>query len=191
MKNLRLRTLIFWGLCCDFGLFAKKIISPLANVVTDSLHIPGGIGTSFSLMFLVVAAVLTSRFGCGTIMAAVQSVLALSFGMVGSMGALSPIGYILPGFAIDLVLLLTARLPFSRGDRMVLANMAAAVCASLAANVIVFRLRGIVLLLYICVSAVSGFVCGTLGSCLAKRLVPVIGAELRKDARKGAEGVHV
>ena len=45
--------LIFLALCCDLGLFAKRIIAPAANLLTDSLHIPGGIGTSFSLMFLV------------------------------------------------------------------------------------------------------------------------------------------
>ena len=56
MKKFDLRTLIILALCCDLGLFAKRIIAPVANVITDSLHIPGGIGTSFSLMFLVVAA---------------------------------------------------------------------------------------------------------------------------------------
>lgn len=182
MKHLNLRALIFLALCCDLGLFAKKLVNPLANIVTDSLHIPGGIGTSFSLMFLVVAAVLVSCFGSATIMAAVQSGLALGFGMVGSMGALSPIGYILPGLAIDLILLLTTRLPLRRTDRMVLCNATAAVCASLAANLIVFRLWGFPLLLYVCVSAASGSICGVLGSHLAQRLIPVIGAELRKSA---------
>lgn len=38
-----------------------------------------------------------SHFGCGVVMATVQSAPALGFGMVGSMGALSPIGYIIPG----------------------------------------------------------------------------------------------
>ncbi len=71
MKKMNLRTVIFLALCCDMGLFAKKLIIPFANVITDALHIPGGIGTSFSLMFLVVAAVLMPYFGCGTIMAGV------------------------------------------------------------------------------------------------------------------------
>ncbi len=190
MKNFKLRTLIFLALCCDFGLFAKKIISPLANVITDALHIPGGIGTSFSLMFLVVAAVLVPRFGCGTIMATVQSALALSFGMVGSMGALAPIGYILPGITIDLVLFLTERLSISNTDRMLLTNMCAAVCASLTANIIVFHLHGAVLLLYVCVAATSGAICGVLGSHLSQRLMPVIGTKLKQENRKNLEVSH-
>lgn len=177
MKKMNLRTVVFLALCCDMGLFAKRLISPFANVITDALHIPGGIGTSFSLMFLVVAAMLIPCFGCGTIMAGVQSVLALCFGMVGSMGALSPIGYILPGVTIDLVLLISRRMPLSIRDRMVLANMLAAVCACLTANIIVFRLSGLVLMLYGCVAAVSGTLCGFLGERLVLRLMPVIGAE--------------
>lgn len=56
MKTHNLKTIIFLSLCCDLGLLSKRLISPLANIVTDSLHIPGGIGTAFSLMFLVIAA---------------------------------------------------------------------------------------------------------------------------------------
>lgn len=73
-------------------------------------HIPGGVGTSFSLMFLVVAAALIPIFGVATVMGAVQSVLALVFGMVGSMGALSAVGYVVPGLVIDILTAVTARL---------------------------------------------------------------------------------
>lgn len=174
MKNYTLRTLIFMALCCDLGLFSKRLIAPLANILTDSLHIPGGISTSFSLMFLVIAAEVISHRGCATIMGAVQSILAVSMGMVGSMGALSPIGYIVPGIAIDLILRLTKATSLSLKDRMVLANAAAGVCASLAANCIVFRLWGVPLLLYLSVAAVSGAVCGLLGAGIAGRIASVV-----------------
>lgn len=184
MKPLRLRTLIFLALCCDLGLFSKRLISPAANLITDFLHIPGGIGTSFSLMFLVVAAVMTERFGCAAIMSVVQSALALAFGMVGSMGALSPIGYIVPGIVIDVLLFVTRRSPLSRRERVVLANTAAAPGAALTANFIVFRLRGAALLLYMCVSATSGAVFGLLGAEIVRRLTPIFGADLQKNQRR-------
>lgn len=173
MKPNRLRTLIFLALCCDLGLFSKRLIAPAANLVTDALHIPGGVGTSFSLMFLVVAAGVVGRFGCAAVMGAVQSALALAFGMVGSMGALSPIGYIVPGLAVDIVLAALRRAPLSRRDAIVLANAAAGPCAAMTANLIVFRLRGPALLLYLCVSAVTGTVAGLLGAELVRRLEPV------------------
>lgn len=62
MNKDKLRRLIIMALCCDLGLFSKRLIAPAANVITDALHIPGGIGTAFSLMFIVVAAGLMPRF---------------------------------------------------------------------------------------------------------------------------------
>lgn len=173
MKPNRLRTLIFLALCCDLGLFSKRLIAPAANLITDALHIPGGVGTSFSLMFLVVAAAVAGRFGCAAVMGAVQGALALAFGMVGSMGALSPVGYIVPGLVIDIVLAVLRRTPLSRREGIVLANAAAAPCAAMTANLIVFRLRGPALLLYLCVSAVTGTAAGLLGAELVRRLAPV------------------
>lgn len=179
MKKMRLRTLIFLALCCDLGLFSKRLISPAANLITDFLHIPGGIGTSFSLMFLVVAAITVGNFGCAALMGVVQSVLALAFGMVGSMGALSAIGYIVPGLAIDLLLAITSKSPLSRQKRVVLANAVAAPCAALTANLIVFHLRGVTLMLYLCVSISSGAVFGLLGAEIVRRLVPIFGVEFQ------------
>ena len=97
MKKLRLNQLIYLALCCDMGMIAKRLIAPAANLFTDALHIPGGIGTSFSLMFLVVGAVLTGQFGAATLMGAIQSGIALAMGATGSLGILAPIGYIVPG----------------------------------------------------------------------------------------------
>ena len=46
MNKDKLRRLIIMALCCDIGLFSKRLIAPAANVITDALHIPGGIGTA-------------------------------------------------------------------------------------------------------------------------------------------------
>lgn len=172
------------ALCCDLGIFAKKLIVPAANFITDSLHIPGGIGTSFSLMFIVVAAVFVPRFGSATLMGAVQSGIALCMGTVGSMGALSPIGYIVPGFAIDCVLFASRRLKLSRNNSLVIANSVAAVCASLAANIIVFNLRGVVLLLYVSVALTSGAICGLLAGGVAEKLEPIFGKDVENEKQK-------
>lgn len=168
MRHSRLKRLLFLALCCDFGLFAKQLISPFANIVTDALRIPGGVGTAFSLMFVVIAAEMIPRFGCATIMGAVQSLLAIALGRMGSMGILSTLGYIVPGIAIDLIMRLAGKLP--RTDRLVIANAVASACASLTANLIVFRLRGAPLILYLCVASTSGALCGLLGG----RIVPLV-----------------
>lgn len=185
MRSYPLRTIVFLALCCDLGLFSKRLISPAANLITDSLHIPGGVSTSFSLMFLVIAVMLVPKPGCATVMGAVQSALALGLGMVGSMGALSPLGYILPGVLIDLLAWVTRRRRFPLEGRMMLLNSAAGVCAALTANWIVFHLRGAALPLYVCVAAASGALCGLLGARIVGRLRPVLGTELAGKAGNG------
>lgn len=175
MKQWSLRELIFFALCCDLGLFSKKLIGPAANLLTDALHIPGGIGTGFSLMFLVIAAAVCPRPGCGLVMGSVQSVLALSFGMVGSMGALSPAGYVVPGIVIDLVLVLTRKSGLSLAERTALSNALASAAAALTANWIVFRLWGPPLWLYLAVALTAGALYGMLGGAVAKRLIPILG----------------
>lgn len=173
MNRIKLNQMIFMAICCDLGLVVKKIISPVANIVTESLHIPGGIATSFSLMFLIVAASAVRLFGCATLMSVVQSILALSFGMVGSMGALAPIGYILPGITIDLCLYISCRNNLSPTSGILLSSVASSVCAALTANIIVFHLHGIVLLLYSLVSATSGAICSIIAVNLVERLAPL------------------
>lgn len=175
MRYSKLFTLNVMALCCVLGLVTKKMINPFANVITETLHIPGGISTGFSIMFLVIAAELVYTRHAGAMMGTVQGFLALAMGRVGSMGILSPIGYIVPGMAIDLVYCLQKHMNFSRLERMVFANAAAAVMASVTANIIVFRLKGPVLWLYLCVSAVSGTIYGFLGSAIAARLYTPLG----------------
>lgn len=177
MKNNRLRRLIFMALCCDLGIFAKKLIVPAANILTDFLHIPGGIGASFSLMFIVIAAAFIPRFGAATLMGAVQSGIALCMGTVGSMGALAPVGYILPGLAIDCVMYLARGCGHKRQNALVIANACASAVAALAADMIVFRLSGVVLALYVCVALCSGTVCGILAGSCVKKLETVIGKD--------------
>ena len=194
MKQTRLSKLNFMALCCVLGLFTKKLINPFANLITESLHIPGGISTGFSIMFLVIASEIVwddsfrsqnqnddkkqvpSRLvkHCGILMGIVQGFLALCLGRVGSMGLLAPIGYIIPGIAIDLIYCLSNRFGFNRTERMVFANALAAVMASVVANIIVFSLRGPVLWLYLCVSATSGTIYGFLGVAIAGRLGKIL-----------------
>lgn len=181
MKRRKLQRLIFLALCCDLGLFSKRLIAPAANILTDALHIPGGIGTSFSLMFLVIAAEIMPGFGCATLMGAVQSAIALSLGMVGSMGALSPIGYIVPGLVIDCVLHFARRIRLPKDVAVLAANMLASASASITANILVFHLGSVALLLYVSVALTSGAICGVLGHSLTQRLSPAVLTGIRKE----------
>ncbi len=174
MKNRQLRDLILLALFADIGFASKRLISPLANILTDFLRIPGGIGTAFSLMFLVIGSYLVKRRYAATVMGLIQCVLALSLGMTGAMGLLSPIGYIIPGIVIDLMIAVCDRLDPGPFITLTAANMAGSAAASLTANFIVFRLRGAVLCLYVLVSMVCAGFCGMTADVLIRRLQPLL-----------------
>ena len=190
MKYKKLQQLLFWTLCCDLGLFAKRLIAPGANLITEALHIPGGIGTSFSLMFLVIGSCVIPRFGCGMLMGAVQSMLAVFFGMTGSMGFLAPVGYVIPGMIVDIVLWAGRKGRLGNLSGCLLANMLSSAAAALTANFIVFRLQGIVLMLYAAVSLFTGAVCGLAAGKTAGYLEVILKIREKKDMSHAAEKNH-
>lgn len=174
MKYSKSFLMNFMALCCVLGLVTKKLVNPFANVITEVLHIPGGISTGFSIMFLIIAAEIVNLRYAGTLMGCVQGFLAVAMGRVGSMGIFMPLGYIVPGIAIDLVYYLARRANGHQTERMVFANALAAVMASVTANLLVFHLHGPVLWLYLGVSATSGSLYGFLGSTVVTRLQSVV-----------------
>lgn len=193
MRNSKLAMLNFMALCCVLGIFSKKLVNPFANIITETLHIPGGVSTGFSIMFLVIATevVKGSHFEiedvvfrrCGTLMGTVQGFLSLALGRVGSMGLLMPIAFIATGMAIDFIYQLQKYIKFSRTERMVFSNALAAVMASVIANAIVFHLRGAVLGLYLSVSGMSGILYGFLGSAIAERVSFLCGYRIKEKSR--------
>lgn len=167
MKQFDLRSLIFLALLADIGMFSKQLILPVVNVFTGILSVPGGIATSFSLMFLVIGACSLPQRGCAALMGVIQSVLALCLGMTGSMGALAVIGYIIPGIVIDAVIAV-------KRNRWspVIACIAASVSACLFRNLVVYHFGGIYLLEYVLTAALSGMVCGCFAKIISDRLLP-------------------
>ena len=172
--KVNLSKLIFMALCCDMGIVLKKLISPAQNVITQALHIPGGIGASVSLMFVIAGAIVCDVPGCATLMCITQSLIALTLGTSGSMGAMAPLGYIVPGIAIDILLYVMRRCRISRVESFMIVNALAGTVAALAANIITFRLSGPPLWLYTSVAFGSGAVCGLLGARLVNRIEPIV-----------------
>lgn len=165
---------LFMAMCCVLGMFSKGIILPVSNVITSILHTPGGIATSFSLMFLVVGARLCDVPYAGTLMGAVQGFLAIFMGMTGGMGAFALVGYILPGVAIDICYFIIKKLNIKSLKLVPVTNSIAAIVAAAFNNIVTYRISGTVLLLYLLVACVSGLVFGILGTAVLRILKPVI-----------------
>ncbi len=172
-QSIKLKDLLVMAVLADVGLFSKRLIGPVVNILTDFLRVPGGIGTSFSLMFLVIGAGLIRSRYTASLMAFIQSIVALSLGMVGAMGLLSPIGYMVPGIVIDVVMILYRRNHLDYQTTAILANGIGALAAALTANLIVFRLSGAVLLLYCLIALISGALFGVLAGMICQRLLPL------------------
>lgn len=170
MKKLSLKLLLYLAICCDLGIICKRLISPFVNGITDAIQVPGVIGTSFSLMFLVIGAAITDTFGAGVIMGVLQSGIALATGGTGKLGVLSLIGYMVPGIAIDLVFLLLRKT--DPNTKIMTACIIAPLTASLTSNALIYRLKGVVLLLYAGVACFTGALCGLIAIPLVKCLRP-------------------
>lgn len=177
VKKVSTRQLVFMAICLTFGLLAKRIVSPLTNTLTDFFRIPGGSAAmGFSLAFLIVGKKIVPLPFAATAMGFVQSLLALGLGMSGYQGAFAVITYTLPGVVIDILY------PFigtRKASFCFAAGILSCLTGAIMSNFLVFRLRGLSLLLWLLLAALSGSIGGYCAHLVSVRLADI----LKKEAR--------
>lgn len=173
---------IFMVLCCAMGMMSNGMILPVSNIVTGIMRTPGGIETGFSLMFLTVGAWFVEIPYAATIMGIVQGLMAICLGMTGSMGLLVPIGYIIPGIAIDICYFILKKHNDGLLRSVSVVNGIAAVTAAVFKNAVTYRITGSIFVLYLCVAFSGGIIFGLLGMALIKALRPIIIFEKSNDS---------
>ena len=167
MQRNKTRDLAMMAFVLVLGLFSKRFVSPVTNILTDFFRIPGGsAAVGFSLAFLVIGRHMVSVPCAGTLMGFAQSVLALALGMSGYKGALALITYTLPGAVIDL----TTLLPADGLLGCVLACVFSCLTSALMSNLLVFHLRGLSLVLWLLLAALSGGIGGWLAHLVLQRI---------------------
>ena len=167
-NNENLRQLTFLAICIALSLVTKRIISPVTNILTDFIRIPGGgAATAFSLMFLLVGTSALNWRWAGSYAGFVQSLIALSLGMSSYQGLFALLTYTVPGIVIDLF-----RMLYPKKDKayFALACASANTAGAFLSNLLVFRLQGIALLLWMLVACSFGAFGGLLGSELFSRI---------------------
>ena len=167
-QKIPLSHLTFLAICVALSLVTKRLISPITNILTDFLRIPGGgAATAFSLMFLVIGTSKLQWRGATTAAGFVQSLIALSLGMSAYQGAYAILTYTLPGVVIDLF-----RWLYPRRDKFYfsLSCAAANTAGAFLTNLLVFRLEGIAFLLWMLIACVIGLFGGFLGALFFHRL---------------------
>ena len=172
LKKLSARQITLMAFCLLLGLVAKKIISPVTNVLTDFFRIPGGsAAVGFSLAFLVIGRELVPMPGAATAMGFVQALLAIALGMSGYQGPLALLTYTLPGIVIDLTALFMKR----RGPPyFILASVLACEASALLSELLVFHLSGAALVLWQLIAACSGVIGGICAYILYTRIAKII-----------------
>ena len=165
VKRISARELAVMAICLTLGLLAKRIISPLTNTLTDFFRIPGGsAAVGFSLAFLVVGKHMSHVPCAATMMGFVQSLLALALGM-------SVFSYTFPGIVIDV----TAYFIKQRGTLYCFVScILGSVVSALISNMIAFHLKGISLVLWLLLSALSGALGGYIAGLVSTRLSKII-----------------
>lgn len=152
------------------GVATKPIVVPLVHVVTGPLFIPGGaIAGGFYMLWIVIGMGLVKKFGTGTLIGIVQSILVIATGTMGNHGIMSIISYTLPGIAVDLVFLFSKNKNYNV-LHYVFGCMAANVTGTLISNIMFFRLPYITVIFIISSAALSGAIGGLIANSIIKGL---------------------
>ena len=170
-EKIPLSHLTFLAICVALSLVTKKVISPITNLLTDFIRIPGGgAATAFSLMFLTVGTGGTRWRWATTAAGFVQSLIALSLGMSAYQGAFAILTYTLPGLVIDLF-----RWLYPRRDTLYfsLSCAAANTAGALLTNLLVFHLEGVAFALWMLIACIMGLLGGFFGGILFVRIEKV------------------
>lgn len=171
-QRISLRHLTFLAICIALSLVSKRIISPICNVLTDFLRIPGGgAATAFSLIFLIVGTSNMDWRWAATSAAFVQSLIALCLGMSSYQGMFAVLTYTLPGMVIDLFRRIC---PKRDTPYFVFSCAAANAAGALLTNLLVFQLDGLLFLLWELIALSMGLLGGLLGYFLFRRIVRIL-----------------
>ena len=173
LNKFSLFDLLLIALIGSLGIAVKPVISPLVRIITGPLMIPGGaVAGGLYMMFIVLAYGLTRRRFAGTLTSTVQAFIVVLTG-IGSHGVISFATYIVPGIAVDLVMLAfyfknSAARP--KAPACFCAGIAANVTGSLIVGAALFDIPLIPLLLMLASAALSGGLGGILAYLILKRI---------------------
>ena len=152
------------------GIAVKAIITPLAQIITGPLFIPGGaIAGGFYMLFLVLGYAIIKKPGTAFLIALIQALVVFIAPTPASHGIASFITYLAPGVALELLYFIMQRTSWSLLGCF-LGGMLANVTGSFAVNMVIFRLPLIPLLLSLSSAALSGALGGWIAYSVLARL---------------------
>ena len=169
LLRFNLFDLVIMALMASLGIAIKPLVVPLAHIITGPLYIPGGVvAGGFYMMWMVVGSGLVGKRGAATLIALVQALIVISLGIFGTHGMMSIFTYVLPGIAVDLILILIRHRACCPGCCFI-AGAVANISGSFLVNLVFFRLPLVPLVLSLSTAALSGGVGGLIAHSVIKR----------------------
>ncbi len=174
LKKFSTMDLVVITMMAALGIAIKPVVTPLAQIITGPLLIPGGtVAGGFYMLWLVLGYGLTgNKPGTALLIGLVQGIIVI-LQPFANHGAFSVISYAAPGLAVELVYL------FLKGPR----NPASAFAGGVAANitgsflvttvvmrVVIWRLPAVPFLLMLLTAVLSGGIGGLVAYGLLTRL---------------------
>lgn len=170
LKRFSVFDLVMMAMMASLGIAIKPVVVPLAHIITGPLYIPGGVvAGGFYMLWLVLGAGLVGKRGTAAIISLVQAIMVISIGVFGTHGIVSFATYLLPGIAVDMVLLLTGHRGCCLGCCF-LAGIAANISGTFLVNVVFFQLPMLPLILSLSAAALSGGLGGIIAYAILKQL---------------------
>lgn len=170
MREIPVKGLALMAICVAISMAAKQIVSPVTNLLTDLISIPGGSATvGFTLAFLIIGKLMVEFPAAAAAMGFVQALLSMTLGMAGNQGVFAMVSYTLPGAVIDLAALVMKK----RGlAYCVTADVLASLVSALLSALVVMKVRltGTPLLLWLLMAAFSGVVGGVIAHVVSVRI---------------------
>ncbi len=173
LRNFTVFNLIIIAMVSALGIATKPIIVPLIHIISGPLFIPGGaIAGGFYMLWIVLGVAIVKKFGTGTLIGIVQSILVIATGIMGTHGIMSLISYTLPGIMVDIVFL------FSKDKiynilHFLFGCMAANITGTMISNIMFFRLPPSVVFLVLSSAALSGALGGLIAYSISKGLTKI------------------
>ena len=162
--------IIVIAMCAGLGIAVKPVVTPLAHIITGPLFIPGGaVAGGFYMLFIVLAASLVDKPWAATLTCAVQALLVIITGVMGSHGVFSVFTYIAPGLLVDLFYFIVRK----QGINALVCffmGLIANVTGTFGSNLVFFRLPVVPLMLTLLAGALSGGLGGLVAWGIAKQL---------------------
>lgn len=169
IKRFSVFDLVIMAMMASLGIAIKPVVVPLAHIITGPLYIPGGVvAGGFYMLWLVLGAGLVGKRGAATFIALVQAIMVIAIGFFGTHGIISFATYLLPGVAVDAVLLLTDHRGCCLGCCF-LAGIAANISGTILVNFVFFQLPLLPLILSLSAAALSGGIGGIIAYSIIKQ----------------------